>query len=83
MKISPHWIAAFLAAGTVVATSGPLIPSSEMPGHERDRFTESPVERFMRPGPYLSAPVIGPREKDCGTPSKGHSKTRSARHKNC
>jgi len=83
MKVSPHWIAGFLAAGIVVATAAPLVPSSEMPGRERDRFTTSPVERFMGPGPYVPAPVLGPSERDCGTPSKRHSKQRSTRHKNC
>jgi hypothetical protein len=83
MRVAPHWIAGVLAAGIVVATAAPLVPSSEMPGRERDRFTESPVERFMRPGPYVPAPVIGPYEGDCRIPAKRHAKQRSMRHKNC
>jgi hypothetical protein len=83
VSVSPCWIAGFLAAGMVVATAAPLVPSSELPGRERDRFTESPVERFMRSGPYVSAPVIGPRQRDCGIPPKRHAKRRSARQKDC
>ncbi len=83
VSVSPYWIAGLLAAGIVVATAAPLVPSSEMPGRERDRFTESPVERFMGPGPYVSAPVIVPLERGCGSFSKRHSKQRSTRRKNC
>jgi hypothetical protein len=83
VSVSPYWIAGFLAAGMVVATAAPLIPSSELPGRERERFSESPVERFMGPGPYVPAPVFGPLERGCGSTSKRHAKPRSARHKNC
>jgi hypothetical protein len=82
MKVLPHWIAGFLTAGIVVATAAPLVPSSEMPGRERDRFTTSPVERFMGPGPYVPAPVVVPSDRGCAA-SKRNSKQRSSRHKHC
>jgi len=49
-----------LAAGISVAAAAPPVPSSALPGRERDRFTDSPVERFMRPGPYGTPQVIEP-----------------------
>jgi hypothetical protein len=73
-----------LAAGISVAAAAPLVPSSEMPGRERDRFTDQPIERFMRPGPYLTAPVIGPAtEPRCDAQKPRHSKSRSASRKSC
>jgi hypothetical protein len=41
-----------------LAAAQPRIPPSEMPGRERERFTDSPVERFMRPGPQAAPPVV-------------------------
>jgi hypothetical protein len=72
-----------LAAGVSAAAAAPPIPSSVMPGRERDRFIESPVERFMRPGPYLPPPVIEPAAKQCDVHKPLHSKPRSARRKIC
>jgi len=74
-------IGVVLAAGISVAAA-PRVPSSEMPGRERDRFTESPVERFMRPGPYL-APQVAPTEPRCKDRKPGHSKSRSTKRKDC
>jgi hypothetical protein len=82
MNVSPYWVAAVLVAGTIAATAAPVIPSSELPGRERDRFTESPVERFMRPGPYVAPPVVNRAAPNCGA-SKHHSKLRSSRQRNC
>jgi hypothetical protein len=70
-----------LAAGVCAAAAAPLVPSSELPGRERDRFTDSPVERFMRPGPYLQPPVIA--EPQCSPGKPRHSKSRSAGRKGC
>ena len=73
-----------LAAGISVATAAPPVPSSELPGRERDRFTDSPVERFMRPGPYQTPQVIEPTaEPQCDVHKPRHSKPRSARRKGC
>jgi hypothetical protein len=71
-----------LAAGLCGAAAAPLVPSSEMPGRERDRFTDSPVERFMRAGPFEPPQVIAPTGKppcDAGKPR--HSKSQPARRK--
>jgi hypothetical protein len=80
-----HAIAGLLlAAGLSVAAAAPLVPSSELPGRERDRFTDSPVERFMRPGPFEPPQVIEPAaEPHCDLAKPRHSKSRSARRKGC
>jgi hypothetical protein len=73
-----------LAAGLCVAAAAPLVPSSELPGRERDRFTDSPVERFMRPGPYEPPQVIKPAAgPQCGVGKPRYSKSQSARRKGC
>jgi hypothetical protein len=33
-----------------LAAAQPVIPPNDMGGRERERFIESPVERFMKPG---------------------------------
>jgi hypothetical protein len=76
-------VGAVLAASISVAAAAPPIPSSEMPGRERDRFTESPVERFMRPGPYQAPQVVAPTVPRCKDQKLGHSKSRSTKRKDC
>jgi hypothetical protein len=77
-RISPS-IAGFVLAVTLgAATAAPVIPPGEMPGRERDRFTESPVEKFMRPGHYLPPPLVAP---GCGARPPHHSK--QAKRKPC
>jgi hypothetical protein len=50
MKILTLQIAGFvLLAGLSVVCAAPNIPSSDLPGRERQRFETSPVERFMQP----------------------------------
>ena len=44
-----RWAGMLLLAGFAVAEAAPNIPSSDLPGRERERFNESPVERFMQP----------------------------------
>jgi hypothetical protein len=44
-------VAGVLAAGLCVADAQPFVPPSEQPGRQRERFTPSPVEQFMRPQP--------------------------------
>ena len=73
-----------LAAGISVAAAAPPIPSSVLPGRERDRFTESPVERFMRPGPYGTPQVIEPTAKpQCDVHKPRNSKPGTAKRKGC
>jgi hypothetical protein len=40
-----------LIAGIPAAEAAPLVPSSDLPGRERYRFTPSPLDRFMQPNP--------------------------------
>ena len=47
-----------LASSLSLAAAQPKIPPGEMAGRERERFIESPAERFMKPGPYLAPPVV-------------------------
>jgi hypothetical protein len=76
--------ALLLAAGIAAAMAAPPVPSSVMPGRERDRFTDSPVERFMQPGPYQSPQVLAPAtEPPCGAHKVRPGKSRSAKHRNC
>jgi len=49
---------ALLLGAALAAQAQPSIPPSEMPGRERDRFIEKPVEQFMKPGPYVAPPVV-------------------------
>ena len=72
-----------LAAGISVAAAAPPIPSSALSGRERDRFTESPVERFMRPGPYETPQVIEPSTPQCDVHKPRHAKPRTAKRKSC
>jgi hypothetical protein len=73
-----------LAAGISVAAAAPPVPSSVLPGRERDRFTDSPVERFMRPGSYQSPPVIEPTTgPPCNAHKQRQSKLRSGRRPKC
>jgi len=69
-----------LVAGLSTATAAPLVPSSELPGRQRERFTPSPLDPFMQPsqprGPLLrfdcddrgawqSKQPRGRRNRDC------------------
>ena len=84
MKHLQAIVGLLLAAGVTVGAAAPLIPSSALPGRERDRFTDSPVERFMRPGPYQAPRLIEPAtEPPCDVRKPRHSKSRSARRKVC
>lgn len=48
-----------IVAGLSCAGAQPQIPNSAMPGREREQLLgSSPMERYMRPGPYTAPPVI-------------------------
>jgi hypothetical protein len=70
------WIAPVLAAGTVAVFAASPVPPDAVPGRERDRFTTSPVERFMQPGPYVTAPVPSPPRTKCAMPRRANQRTR-------
>jgi hypothetical protein len=73
-----------LAASICAAAAAPPLPSSELPGRERDRFTDSPVERFMRPGPYQTPQLFEPfPEPRCDVHKPRGSKSHAARRKGC
>jgi hypothetical protein len=42
-------VAVLLAAISAGADAAPNIPSSELPGRERQRFQDSPIDRFTQP----------------------------------
>jgi hypothetical protein len=46
-----------LTAGISLAPAQKISPS-DMAGRERERFIESPAERFMKPGPYIAPSVV-------------------------
>jgi hypothetical protein len=79
MKTSLYRIAAIvLVAGVSAAEAAPNVPPSEQPGRERERFTPSPLDRFMQPQP-LPEPLI---RSDCGDRGPSRSQ-RSKRNKDC
>jgi hypothetical protein len=47
--IRPLAFAALIAVLPTVAAAAPAIPSSELPGRERQRFQDSPIDRFTQP----------------------------------
>jgi hypothetical protein len=84
MNQLPPIVGLLLAAGICVAAAAPAIPSSELPGRERDRFTDSPVERFMRPGPYQTPQVLEPATApQCDVRKPRRPKARSAGRRSC
>ena len=51
---------ALLVSCATPAVAQPRIPSSEMPGRERERFTDSPFERFRKPQPQIKLQSADP-----------------------
>jgi len=73
----PTLIACLLPLTDLGGAAAQQIPSRLQLGRERDRFTESPVERFMQAGPTQRPPVVEPRPNGGCEPrkpprSKGH-----------
>jgi hypothetical protein len=50
--------AGLLVSGVALAQAQPRVPANELPGRERERFIESPLERFLKPGPFDRPQVI-------------------------
>lgn len=72
-----------LAMGLTAAQAAPNIPPSEMPGRERQRFLETPLDRF-------TDPLVKPRSVEplwqwqCHQRSTSrHSKRRAKRNDGC
>ena len=85
MQAARYRVAAImLLAGISIAAAAPNIPPSELPGRERDRFKESPLDRFTQPNspatPLYEVPNAG---RDCQSRPVRRSKQRSARSKRC
>jgi hypothetical protein len=81
-RILPSSAGLVLVVTLAGASAAPFVPPSEMPGRERDRFTESPVEKFMRSGPYTPQVIAPTFKPDCGSHPSGHSK-RATKRKTC
>jgi hypothetical protein len=78
--MKPCRIAALLLlAGLSGVAAAPAIPSSELPGRDRQRFLESPLDRFMQPS--QKAEPLWRWQCDQRTPRRG--KQRSKRNKAC
>ena len=58
-----------LLAGIAVAGAAPNIPPSELPGRERYRFQESPLDRFMQPDASRQTKPVWRWE--CNKPKRG------------
>jgi hypothetical protein len=70
----PTLIAALLLLTDLGGAVAQQIPSSLLPGRERDRFTESPVERFMQAGPTQPPPVVELRPNGCEPRKPRHAR---------
>jgi len=80
MKPSRYCVAGILLlAGLCAAAAAPAIPSSELPGRDRQRFLESPLDRFMQPSQKTEQ--LWRWQCDERTPRR--SKQRSKRGKGC
>jgi hypothetical protein len=51
---------ALILSVTPCALAQPGIPSGEMPGRERERFTDSPFERYRKPQPQIKLQSADP-----------------------
>ena len=58
MRAQAALMLALMVSSLSLAEAQPKIPQNELPGRERERFFESPIERFMRPGPTVAPPVV-------------------------
>ena len=70
-----------LIAGVAIADAAPLIPSSELPGRQRERFAPSPLDRFT--DPLASPRNAEPLWRWCDQPAPRSSKKRSERGRGC
>ena len=85
MQTARYRVAAMmLLAGISIATAAPSIPPSELPGRERERFRESPLDRFTQPNPPAAPLYEQPNaRRDCQSRPARRSKQRVARGKRC
>ncbi|HET9816247.1 MAG TPA: hypothetical protein VFQ33_10840 [Xanthobacteraceae bacterium] len=76
-RLAFHHYGTVLIAGGVAATAAPLVPSGDLPGRERYRFTPS-LDRFMQPSPRAGLLL----RWDCGTRRPSRS-PRARHHRYC
>jgi len=69
--------------GASLAVAAPLIPSTDLPGREQQRFVDPPAARLMWPqGPAASWPnAARPLHPGCRT--QPHTKRRHANRQGC
>jgi hypothetical protein len=80
MTIAIFRIGAFaLLVGLSAANAAPNVPPSDQPGRERERFTPSPLDRFMQPN-RPAEPLL---RWDCDDRGSSRSKQRSKRNRDC
>jgi hypothetical protein len=70
-----------LAAGLTAAQAAPNIPSSEMPGRERQRFQETPIDRFTQPPTQPRS--VAPQWRCHQRSTSKQSKQRGKRSRDC
>ena len=63
-----------VCAGSALAQS--RIPSSAMPGRERERFTDSPFERYRKPQVQIKLQSADPLPRIGGTQKKSQRRKR-------
>jgi hypothetical protein len=70
--VSARWplALALLVSCAASAVAQPRIPSSEMPGRERERFTDSPFERYRKPQSQIKLQSADPLPRIDGTRKK-------------
>jgi hypothetical protein len=73
--------AILLVAAATAASAAANIPSSELPGRDRQRFQEQPLDRFTQPGaPQRGQPLW---RWDCEPKTKRKGKSRSKTKPRC
>jgi hypothetical protein len=76
-----HRLAAILLlAGLAAADAAPNIPPSELPGRERYRFQESPIDRFTQPGTRKAKPLL---RWECKNAKSKRGKHRRGSNRRC
>jgi hypothetical protein len=74
--------AILITVGSALAAAAPKVPSSALPGRERERFVDPPIARFFQPD-VRSEPLLT-IEPDCRPRAARTSKQqRSKRRKGC
>ena len=81
MQAARYRVAAMmLLAGISIAAAAPNIPASELPGRERERFRESPLDRFTQPNPPATPLYeVPPAGRHCQSRPARRSKQRHSR----